>query len=75
MTTTQHALVAVLQFTFGGPVSEKDLQDAIMRAMKSKQFRLLGSCTIVAIRPGEATFHPSPKPTDDSTRSSPEPFR
>lgn len=39
--------VVKLKFTFGGPVTTKELQDAIGRALNTKQFRLKGQYTIL----------------------------
>ena len=38
-----------LKFTFGGRVWKDQLTKAILRAVRSKAFRLVGSCTVLEV--------------------------
>lgn len=43
-------LVATLRFSFQGPVTEKQLASAILRAVATREFGLVGQCTVVTVQ-------------------------
>ncbi len=76
-------LVATIRFTFPGHVDEIQLQEALLRAVRTHAFGLTGQCTItaieapVAVPPAAAAPEPVPHAPSATTTpaKSPEPFQ
>jgi hypothetical protein len=80
-------LIATIRFTFPSHVDEIQLQQALLRAMRTHAFGLIGQCTITAIEASAVAVpaQPSPASVEQAPTSvasvamtapkSPEPFQ